>query len=91
MEMRSQERLRELLREIDEEIAQDRIDLTSPELIASLDFDLLEQLVYNENEARASSLTPHSYRTMVTTYEKEYKPKAIKLAAKVASRREQRS
>lgn len=65
---------------------QDQIDLTGPEMLAELDFNLLERLIYDENEARASSLTSLSYRKMVEVYEREYKPKAAKLAARAASK-----
>lgn len=65
---------------------QDQIDLTGPEMLAELDFNLLERLIYDENEARASSLTSLSYRKMVEVYEREYKPKAAKLTARAASK-----
>ena len=70
---------------------QDQIDLTSPKLLAELDFDQLDHLVYDENEAKASSLTSLVYRKMVETYEREYRPKAARLAARAASRRRRKS
>lgn len=70
---------------------QDQIDLTSAEMLAKLDFDLLDHLVYDENEAKASSLTSLVYRKMVEVYEREFKPKAAKLAIKAASKRERQS
>ena len=70
---------------------QDQIDLTSPEMLAALDFDLLNHLVHDEGEAKASSLTSLTYRKMVEVYEREYKPKATKLAARTASKRRRKS
>ena len=70
---------------------QDRIDLTSPEMLAGLDFDLLDHLVHDEGEAKASSLTSLAYRKMVEVYEREYRPKAAKLAARAASKRGRKS
>ena len=70
---------------------QDQIDLTSPEMLAALDFDLLNHLVHDEGEAKASSLTSLTYRKMVEVYEREYKPKATKLAARTASKRGRKS
>ncbi len=70
---------------------QDQIDLTSSEMLAGLDFDLLDHLVHDEGEAKASSLTPFSYRKMVEVYEREYKPKAAKLAARASSKRRRKS
>lgn len=69
---------------------QDQIDLTSPEMLAELDFNLLDHLVYDEDEAKASSLTSLAYRKMVEVYEREFKPKAARLAAKAASKRRRR-
>ena len=69
---------------------QDQIDLTSPELLSELDLDLLDRLVHDESEAKASSLTLHSYQKMVEVYEREYKPKATRLAAKAVSKRGQK-
>ena len=65
---------------------QDQIDLTSPEVLAELNFDLLDHLVHDEDEAKASSLTLLAYRKMVEVYEREYRPKAAKLAAGAASK-----
>ncbi len=70
---------------------QDQIDLTSAEMLAKLDFDLLDRLVYDESEAKASSLTSLTYRKMVEVYEREFKPKAAKLTTKAASKRGRRS
>jgi hypothetical protein len=70
---------------------QDQIDLTSPEMLAELDFDLLDHLVHDEDEAKASSLTSLVYRKMVEVYEREYRPKAVKLAAKAVSKRGRKS
>ena len=70
---------------------QDQIDLTSSKLLAELDFDLLDHLVYDEDEAKASSLTPLSYRKMVEVYEQEYRPKAAKLAARAVPKRKRKS
>ena len=69
---------------------QDQIDLMSHGLLTALDFDLLDSLVYDEDEAMASSLTSHAYQKMLEVYEKEYRPKAIKLAKKTASKRGRR-
>lgn len=66
---------------------QDRIDLTSLEMLTELDPDLLDRLVYDDDEAKASSLTSIAYRRMVEVYEREYKPKATKLAGRGASKR----
>ena len=70
---------------------QDQIDLMSAEMLAKLDFDLLDRLVYDDSEAKASSLTSLTYRQMVEVYEREFKPKAAKLATKAASKRGRRS
>ena len=70
---------------------QDQIDLTSPKMLAELDLDLLERLIYDENEAKASSLTSLAYRRMVEVYEREYRPKAAKLAKRSVSKRGQKS
>ena len=70
---------------------QDQIDLTSAEMLAKLDFDLLDRLVYDESEAKASSLTSLTYRKKVEVYEREFKPKAAKLTTKAASKRGRRS
>ena len=70
---------------------QDQIDLTSPKMLAELDFDLLDHLVHDEDEAKASSLTPLAYRKMVEVYEQEYRPKAAKLAARAVSKRGRKS
>ena len=70
---------------------QDQIDLTSAEMLAKLDFDLLDRLVYDDSEAKASSLTSLTYRKMVEVYEREFKPKAAKLTTKAASKRGRRS
>ena len=70
---------------------QDQIDLMSAEMLAKLDFDLLDRLVYDESEAKASSLTSLTYRKMVEVYEREFKPKAAKLTTKAASKRGRRS
>ena len=70
---------------------QDQIDLTSPELLAELDLELLDRLVHDENEAKASSLTTLSYQRMAEVYEREYKPRAARLAAKAASTRRRKS
>ena len=66
---------------------QDQIDLTSPKMLAELNLDLLDHLVHDEDEAKASSLGPLTYRRMVEVYEREYRPKAVKLVAKGASKR----
>ena len=70
---------------------QDQIDLTSQEMLAKLNLDLLDHLVHDEDEAKASSLTSLAYRKMVDVYEQEYRPKAAKLAARAASRRGRKS
>ena len=70
---------------------QDQIDLTSPEMLAELDFDLLDHLVHDEGEAKASSLTSLAYRKMVEVYEREYRPKATKLAARAVPKRGRKS
>ena len=70
---------------------QDRIDLMSRKFIAEVDFDLLDSLVYGEEEAMASSLTPLSYRKMTEVYEREYRPKASRLAARMAASRGRKS
>ena len=66
---------------------QDQMDLTSPEMLAELDLGLLDHLVHDENEAKASSLTSLTYRKMVEVYEREYRPKAVKLATRAVSKR----
>ena len=70
---------------------QDQIDLTSLEMLAELDFDLLDHLVHDEDKAKASSLVSLTYRRMVEVYEKEYKPKAVKIAARAVSKRRRKS
>ena len=70
---------------------QDQIDLMSAKMLAKLDFDLLDRLVYDDSDAKASSLTSLTYRKMVEVYEREFKPKAAKLATKAASKRGRRS
>lgn len=70
---------------------QDQIDLTSLEMLAELDFDLLDHLVHDEDKAKASSLVSLTYRRMVEVYEKEYKPKAVKIAARTVSKRRRKS
>ena len=70
---------------------QDQIDLTSLEMLAELDLGLLERLIYDENEAKASSLTSLTYRKMVEVYEREYKPKATKLTKRSVSKRGRKS
>ena len=70
---------------------QDQIDLTSPKMLAELDPDLLERIIYDENEAKASSLTSLTYRKMVEVYEREYKPKATKLTKRSVSKRGRKS
>ncbi len=55
---------------------QDQIDLLSPEMLAVIDMGLLERLVYDEDEAKASAIAPLVYRNMVGTYEEVFKPKA---------------
>ena len=61
------------------------------EMLAELDLGLLERLVYDENETKASSLTSLTYRKMVEVYEREYKPKATKLAKRNVSKRGRKS
>ena len=70
---------------------QDQIDLTSPKMLAELDLGLLERLIYDENEAKASSLTFLAYRRMVEAYERKYKPIATKLAVRGVSKRGRKS
>lgn len=55
----------------------DIADLTSPSFLEKLDWNLLDQLVHDKNEAQASALSMRRYREMVDTYERyreEYRP-----------------
>lgn len=55
----------------------DREDLTSAAFLHALDWDVLEHLVYDKNEAQASALSGRRYREMVHVFEqyrKEYRP-----------------
>ena len=47
----------------------DREDLDSPEFLSKLDWDLLDRLVYDPEEAQASALSQRRYREMVSIYE----------------------
>jgi len=49
----------------------DKADITSDDVIGSLDWNLLERLAQGENEAKASALNEKSYREMLISY-KEY-------------------
>ena len=54
----------------------DIADLTSKSFLDRVDWDLLDRLVYGDDEARASALTPRRYEEMVSIYEeyrKEYR------------------
>ncbi|MCF0230686.1 MAG: hypothetical protein HUJ63_00055, partial [Enterococcus sp.] len=44
-------------------------DLTNPEFLRVLDWDLLDTLIYSENEAIASALVERRYKEMVSIYE----------------------
>ena len=59
---------------------QDEEDLLNVCMLSSLDRSLLETLVYDEKEAKASSNTALLYNRMVETYEKSFLPRAIKMA-----------
>lgn len=48
----------------------DIADLASPKTLAALDWDLLEHLVRDEDEARSSVLSERRYREMVAAYER---------------------
>lgn len=55
----------------------DIADLTSPKMLAALDWNLLEHLVRDEGEARSSVLSERRYREMVAAYHRyrgEYGP-----------------
>lgn len=47
-------------------------DLRSPEVLDGIDWDILEMLVYDNNEARASAMSERRYREMADAFE-EYK------------------
>lgn len=47
----------------------DQEDLESPAFLSRLDWDLLDRLVYDPDEARASALSPRRYREMASVYE----------------------
>ena len=54
----------------------DIADLTSEAFLEQVDWDLLDRLVYDNNEAKASALSPRRYEEMVSIYEeyrKEYR------------------
>lgn len=54
----------------------DIADLTSEAFLEQVDWDLLDRLVYGDNEAKASALSPRRYEEMVSIYEeyrKEYR------------------
>lgn len=50
----------------------DQADLTSPEVIASMDWDLLDKLVNDPDEAAASVLSERRYQEMLVAY-REYR------------------
>ena len=55
----------------------DRKDLTTPEVIGSLNWDLLHHLATSENEAHASALNETRYREFLSAYydyERKYRP-----------------
>ena len=56
---------------------QDQLDLLSPQFLESLDMELLDHLVHGEDGAKASSLTSLTYKNMVNTYDKKFKPRAL--------------
>lgn len=50
----------------------DLVDIKSPEIIKSIDWDLLERLATDEDEAYASAMNDYRYREFLQAY-KEYK------------------
>jgi len=59
---------------------QDQQDLLCAQMLRGLDRGLLEELIYGENEAKASSNTILMYERMVDTYERRFLPRAAKAA-----------
>lgn len=47
----------------------DQVDLENPAFLERVDWDALDNLVYNPDEARASALSDRRYKEMVSTYE----------------------
>lgn len=47
----------------------DQQDLESPAMLEALDWEKLDKLVYDPEEAQASALSPRRYREMVSVYE----------------------
>ena len=45
-------------------------DLHSPQFVRELDWNLMDYLVYDKDEAQASALSEHGYRMMKNAYEK---------------------
>ena len=59
---------------------QDQDDLLNIPMLKELNRVLLEKLIYDENEAKASSNTKLLYDQMVETYETRFLPRAVKIA-----------
>ena len=54
----------------------DKADLTNNRFLEQVNWDLLDRLIYDEGESKASAITPRRYEEMVFTYEqyrKEYR------------------
>ena len=47
----------------------DQEDLESPQLLRQINWDLMDELVHGEEEARASALSPRRYREMAGLYD----------------------
>ena len=50
----------------------DRQDLLSPEVLAAIDWELLDHLVYDEGEAKANAYFERDYQNLLSNYE-EYR------------------
>lgn len=48
----------------------DIVDITSPKTLTAIDWDLLDKLVYDADEAQASALSERAYKEMVSIYER---------------------
>ena len=61
---------------------QDKDDLLNPAMLGQLNRNLLERLIYDESEAKASSNAMLLYSRMTETFEKDFLLRARRLAAK---------
>ena len=55
----------------------DRQDILSPEVLAAIDWDVLEHLVYDEDEAKANAYFEQEYQSLLYNYEeyrRRYRP-----------------